>query len=201
MKFILLLASFGLMAKADILYDLQVTLSLESGTDALGLNGAALNIQVEVSPSAVYGSQQGLTAVTMDNDATVTISGASNPANDGTFDLPQLSFYPHYEGSYGAFFSAGNFPSVTLPVGGTLNFQIIDNATTTGESEGSGNTVQLADFGPATSADQVFFDNGNAIYKQVDPVISVSLTPEPGTLGLLAAGMAAFGLVALWRSR
>jgi hypothetical protein len=42
--------------RADIItYEYKTGLSLASGTDALGLNGATVDIKVDVSSSAVYG--------------------------------------------------------------------------------------------------------------------------------------------------
>jgi hypothetical protein len=198
-KFLGVLATLGVVAAmagradaATIFYDYTTTLSLASGTDALGLNGATVDVQVDVDSSAVYANRFGLPAVVMNNDATVTISGASVGANDGTFALAQLAFYPSFAGLFGD--PGGVADTVTL-VGGTLTLQINTVATGTGGAEIIGNTVQLSDFGPATSQNlQLPASNGD-FYNQNNTSVTATTAPEPATLGLVFASFCGLGLL------
>jgi hypothetical protein len=207
MKFVLMI-TLGLMGgiagRADtILYDYRTTLSLNSGTDTLGLNGAVLNLEVDVSSSAVYSTQFGFPAVVMNDDASVTISGSSDAADNGTFDLPLLTFYPFYEGYVANLFTAsGNQVVLSLPVGGTLLLDLSTEPTSTGSTEQSGDTVKLTDFGPTVSDDGKFYGSNGNTYAQIDPTVSatiVSSAPEPNGLALVLTGLC--GLAGLSRSR
>jgi hypothetical protein len=203
------LAAIGLIAMAGradagtILYNYETTVSFAAGTDALGLDGATLDIQVDVSSDAIYINRWGYAAVIMNNDATVTISGASIAANDGTFALPQLDFYPSFAGLFGD--PTGLATTVNLPVGGSLLLQINTIATETGGAEVAGNTVMLSDFGPAASHSYIL-DATHGAYDQVNATATATggtatLTPEPATLGLVFASFCALGLLRRFRTR
>jgi hypothetical protein len=204
-KFLSVLATLGVVAAmagradaATIFYDYATTLSLASGSDALGLNGATMDVQVDVDSSAVYVNRFGLPAVVMNNDATVTISGASVGANDGTFALSQLAFYPSFAG---LFADPGGVAATVTLVGGTLTLQINTQATGTGGSEIIGNTVQLSDFGPATSQNlQLGASNGD-VYNQTNTSVTATLAPEPATLGLVFASFCGLGLLRRFKIR
>jgi hypothetical protein len=207
-KFLGVLAALGLIvgmagrADADtIYYNYQTTLSLASGTDALGLDGAVIDIQVDVSSSSVYINRFGYAAVVMNDDATITISGSSNASNNGTFSLPLEAFYPTFAGLFTD--PGGVHEAVTLPVGGTLT--ILDNtiATATGAGESVGNTIQLLDFGPATSQNLQMQGSNGALYNQSSTSVTASLTPtpEPATLGLVFASFCGLGLVRRFKVR
>jgi hypothetical protein len=198
-KFLSVLATLGVVAAmagradaATIFYDYATTLSLASGSDALGLNGATLDVQVDVDSSAVYINRFGLPAVVMNNDATVTISGASIGANDGTFALSQLAFYPSFAG---LFTDPGGIAPVVTLVGGTLTLQINTQATGTGGAEAIGNTVQLSDFGPATSQNLQLTGSDGPLYNQTNTSVTATTSPEPATLGLVFASFCGLGLL------
>lgn len=199
-KFLSVLATLGVVAAmagradaATIFYDYTTNLSLASGGDALGLDGATVDVQVDVDSSAVYTNRFGYPAVVMNNDATVTISGASIGANDGTFALSQLAFYPSFAGLFTD--PAGGWALVTLPVGGTLTLQINTNATGSGGAEIIGNTVQLSDFGPATSQNIQLPGSDGSLYNQNNTSVTATLSPEPATLGLMFASFCGLGLL------
>lgn len=207
-KFWGVLAALGLLAAmaapagaGTIFYDYQTTLSLASGTDAMGLNGAVLNITADVDSSAVYITRFGYAAVIMNNDAMITISGSSDASNNGTFALAQLAFYPTFAGLFAD--PEGVAATITLPVGGTLTLQINTLATATGATEIAGDTVNLLDFGPAASVGyQLDADNGD-IYNQINASATAteSSTPEPATMGLMLASLCGLGLVKRFKVR
>jgi hypothetical protein len=204
MKFLGTFAALALIAgtadASTITYEYQTTLSLASGTDALGLNGAFLNIQVDVDSSALYVNRFGLPAVIMNNDATVTVSGSSNASNNGTFALPQLAFYASFAGLFAD--PAGAAATVTLPVGGTLTLQVNTFATATGAAEAIGNTVNILDFAPATSEDLQFGASNGDVYSQINPiVIATTLTPEPASVTLVLASLVGLGFMRRSRIR
>jgi hypothetical protein len=207
-KLLSILATLGVVAgtaaranAGTIFYDYTTTLSLASGTDALGLNGAVVDVKVDVDSSSVYITRFGYPAVIMNNDATVTITGSSNAANNATFALPQLAFYPSFAGLFTD--PAGLAAQVTLPIGGVLNLQINTNETATGSAEIAGNTVNVLDFGPATSEALQLSDNNNAVYNQVNPTVTATLSavPEPATLGLALASLVGLGLARRFKIR
>ncbi len=202
MKFLGVLLGFGLIigaGRADasiISYDYQTTLSLASGTDALGLNGAFLDIKDDVSSSDVYITRFTFPAVVMNNDATMTVSGSSNASNNGTFALPQLAFYPAFVFGAGLFTDpAGTSPTVTLPVGGALTLDLHTIQTVTGASEAVGNTVNILDFGSAGGG--VFIASNGAHYNGVNPTgtATISSVPEPITLSFVLASLVGLGLM------
>jgi hypothetical protein len=209
MKFLGTFAALALIAgtagRADastITYEYQTTLSLASGTDTLGLNGAFLNIQVDVDSSALYVNRFGLPAVIMNNDATLTISGSSIASNNGTFALPQLAFYPTFAGLFAD--PAGVAATVTLPVGGALTLQANTFATATGASEAIGNTINVLDFAPATSQGLQFYSSGNAAqYDQVNPTVidGIAAVPEPASVTLVLASLVGLGFMRRSRIR
>lgn len=185
----------GSASANSLIYNYTTTLSLQAGPDILGLDGALLSITVDVDSGAVYIDRFGYPSVIMNNDATLTISGSSIPSNNGTFAFPQLAFYPSFAGLFTD--PAGADPVVSLPVGGSLTFALNSNATLTGSSALVGNTIDILDFGPATSRDSEF-GGDSAQYGETNTNITVSMTsatPEPGSLALVLSSLAGLSLL------
>lgn len=202
------MVSLGLVGRlaaraGTIDYNYQTTLKLASGTDSLGLNGAVFDFQVDVSSSAVFTNQFMYPGLTMNNDATVTVTGASVAADNGTFNLPQLTFYPSYEGGYSDFFTtSGNQIYLDLP-GGDVLLDFTATPTAAGLGANVGDTVNLADFGTSSESYSWFASNGATKYSQTDtsasatPATPVSPVPEPSDLALVVTGLC--GLAVLRR--
>ena len=180
----------GYANAGTINYTYSTTLSFSSGADDAGLDGASAIIKVSVDASAIYGELFGYPAVPMNDDATVTISGSSQAANNGTFKLPQLTFFPSFAG----FFEIGLKPVTTLPVGGDLEMSLSTNPSSAGAGVTVGQTVSLLDFVPATSKNNQW-TTPTANYDQLGTILSAttaSAVPEPSSLALF--GMGAVGL-------
>ena len=199
--------TFGTFSAAkaqDITYNYSTELVLASGTDALGLNDATLDITAQASSTATYINRFGFPAVVMLNNATYTITGSSIAANNGTFALPQLAFYPTFAGLFTD--PGGIAVDPTLPVGGSLVMQVNTNPTALGGSEVVGDTVNVLDFAPATSEDFELTGSNGALYNQTDVVITASTsspggTPEPAGLAYAAGLFVCGGLAAIRRRR
>jgi hypothetical protein len=174
-------------AGMTISYEYETTLTLASGTDTLGLNGATLDIKVDVSSGAVYVSRFGFPAVVMNDDATVTISGSSIPSNDGMFALSPSAFAPTFAGLFDE--PSGLNLTLSLPVGGTLELDINTNPSVHGSGVKVGDTVNILDFAPATSKG-LTFTASNAEYNQVNPTVTATLSavPEPSSAVLASIG-------------
>jgi hypothetical protein len=189
----------GLSARANaglIGYDYKTTLALTSGSDTLGLNGATIEVKVDVSSTAVYATRFGFPEVPMNNDATVTVTGASVAANNGTFSLPQLSFYPTFAGLFTEPGGAGAVE--TFPVGGSLTLQINTVPTAHGSLAHVGDTVNILDFAPATSQN-LTLTGTNGSYSQNNTMVTAALINSPEPLTLAHAGTAsAVGLAFGW---
>ena len=168
-----------------ISYEYKTTLSLASGSDALGLDGAVVDIKVDVSSTAVYGTMFEDPEVAMNDDATITISGSSQASNNVTLALPQLAFYATFAGLFAV--SDGYAQHPTLPVGGSISTQINTIPTTHGSAVAVGDTVNISDFGPTTSVGYQFTGSDGAFYDEVNPtvIVTMSSVPEPRRWSLL----------------
>jgi hypothetical protein len=182
-------------------YTYTTTLTLVSGTDSAGLGGAKIVVDAKVDTNAVYIDRFGYPAVVANSGATSTISGSSIAANDGTFALPQLAFYATFAGLF--LDPDGIPPTLTLPVGGTLDPNLSTISTAHGGAVVIGDTVNILDFAPARSQG-LFWEGSNGVYAQVNPTVSAALVnaavPEPSSLALCGiAGLSGLGYA--WRRR
>jgi PEP-CTERM motif len=185
-------------------YTYTTTLTLDSGTDSAGLGGAKIVIDAKFDTNAVYIARFGDPAVLANSGATSTISGSSIAANNGTFALPQLAFYATFAGLF--LDPDGNPPTLTLPVGGTLDTNLTTISTVHGGSVVVGDTVNILDFAPARFPTPVPFWQGSneVFYAQVNPTVSAVLVnagvPEPSSFALTGiAGLIGLGIA--WRRR
>lgn len=166
----------GLAGKASagtILYTYTTTLSLASGTNSSGLNGAKAEIDVSVDTNTVYVSRFGFPAAIANSGATITISGDSIAINNGTFALPQLAFYATFAGMFTE--PGGVDPSLTLPSGNLLFASTFTNPTAHGSVASVGDTVNLLDFVPATTNSTNWTVDGTSTYSQSNTTITAAL--------------------------
>jgi hypothetical protein len=167
-------------------YTYTTTLTLASGTDSAGLGGAKIVIDAKFDTNAVYIDSLGYPAVLANSGATSTISGSSIAANNGTFALPQLAFFATFAGLF--LYPDGIPPTLTLPVGGTLDPNLNTISTPHGGAVVVGDTVNILDFAPARSAGQFWDGSDGVVYAQVNPTVSASLVnavvPEPSSFAL-----------------
>jgi hypothetical protein len=185
----------------DYTYTTTLTLVPGTGTDSAGLVGAKIVIDAKFDTNAVYIDRFGNPAVVANSGATTTISGSSIAANNGTFALPQLAFYATFAGLFGD--PDGFPPTLTLPVGGTLDPNLSTISTAHGGSVVLGDKVNILDFAPARSAG-LFWEGSNGVYAQVNPTVSAALVdaavPEPSSFALTSiAGLSGLGYA--WRRR
>jgi hypothetical protein len=185
-------------------YTYTTTLALALGTDSAGLVGAKIVIDARFDTNAVYIDSFGDPAVLANGGATSTISGSSIAANNGTFALPQLAFYATFAGLF--LDPDGIPPTLTLPVGGTLDPNLTTISTVHGGSVVVGDTVNILDFAPARFPTPAPFWQGSdgVFYAQVNPTVSAVLVnagvPEPSSFALTGiAGLIGLGIA--WRRR
>jgi hypothetical protein len=166
-------------------YTYTTTLALALGTDSAGLAGAKIVIDAKFDTNAVYIDSFGNPAVLANSGATSTISGSSIAANNGTFALPQLAFYATFAGLF--LYPDGIPPTLTLPVGGTLDPNLSTISTAHGGAVVVGDTVNILDFAPARSSG-LPWQGSNGAYAQVNPTVSAVLVnaavPEPSSFAL-----------------
>jgi len=192
----------GSVSADTITYDFLAVLSQAqfSGPDTAGLIGATVDVKASVDANAQYIDSFGFPAVVMNNDATITISGASVAVNNGTFQLPLEAFYPSFAGLFTH--PAGFFQQFNLPGGGLLTLQLNTFPTASGSGAAIGDTVNVLDFAPASSTLPVWDVDGNALYNLNDvSVTATTSVPEPSTLALAGLGVVGLAVNAYRRRR
>ncbi|BDC48866.1 hypothetical protein F183_A11820 [Bryobacterales bacterium F-183] len=199
----LLLAAASTVMADNISYTYETTLKKYPGSvDGEGLDGARITVNATVNDSAVYQDFFGMPGVRMNNGATLTVSGASVAANNGTFVMPKLIFLPGFSGLFTLF---GATPLVMLGSGGMFDMRTNSFPTAEGALAVVGDTVSLDHFAPAVSRDIVMFSSDTTFYASDTSISAVlvagpdpAAVPEPAVYGLLAV---AAGLPMLARRR
>jgi hypothetical protein len=192
--------------------------SLLTGVDHDGLAGATIVLSTTIL-DGTYEARFGILPFAPGTDSTATVSGASAPGVDGTYDLGALfagqmepyGFFPWFPEIVDSSFF---FPAFELANGHIVTVAHGTLATATGGAAMEGSPIQFSDFpvGPAAFPSFTVAVHPNA----VDPVIAQFsdttptytptevggvVIPEPSTLAIWA-GLDGIGLaVGPWRRR
>jgi hypothetical protein len=203
----LLFGDAGSARAGIIIYDLSGTLSLASGPDQLGLNGASISLTETVDPSATpttFGFIPALhiyTARYQTITTSLTISGASVSTTNGTYTTPLLlTVLSRPTGDQIVFgleeaivglhnLTAGG---VNLPAG---TVQISGHAIPPTYSAGSVVSFMQLHEVPPGNQDQSLYNltNGHST--------GTFVAPEPSALALAATGLPGLATVILYRRR
>ncbi|MCX6623085.1 MAG: PEP-CTERM sorting domain-containing protein [Acidobacteria bacterium] len=182
------LAAIPGIANANIIHYSLTSVLSKVGVDSAGLNGATVSILATFDVPATYASRFGLPGIPAASQSAV-VSGSSQAANNSTFTLPGLDFYPTFAGLY--VHSNGASPNILLNVGGLLQLDLATNASATGSGAVIGGNVQLSDFVPATSKQNSWSGSSGTytISSSKIEAYETSAVPEPASAGLLGAGL------------
>ena len=169
-------------------YTLSGRISVVSGSDTDGLNGATFTYTAQFDDDSVYVERFGYSAaLAIAGSATVTISGSSVSSNNTTLVLPvAMAFYPTFAGSFmdpvglRLEFVAGN-GSVLSWVGNTTPAPGSNSAEV-------GTDVKQNDFVPAT---YFGIDGRRALTNVATETrytfedVAITAIPSPGALAML----------------
>lgn len=187
----LLTALMSTSAHAGLIsYVWSGTFSSASGGDTSGLDGASFLFDSTFDDINTYVLRFGIPAIIAES-ASLTISGATNAANNGLFSFnTDLAFYPTFAGIFSE--PGGVFLEAVL---GTGVLTLDGNST---PSAGSANVivgggVELDDFVAATY-DGLLWSIGGEDYDVTNVRISANALPEsavpaPASLALLGLGL------------
>jgi hypothetical protein len=183
-----------------IIADFSTTLSLISGTDSVGLNGATVTLHAEFDDASTFTDFFGFPTV-LALTHTITISGASVAGSNGTFSDPEgLRYFPTFVNGF--FDGAGSF------LGGGPLMEIIMEMSDGSVIPSNGDTISVDNFNtanldpfdvPTRATDFSSYDWSTAATLTITTRPDVVAVPEPGTLGLIGLGM--IGLAAVRRKK
>lgn len=184
----------GVAQASVIVYSMTGNIRLVSGSDVGGLNGAQFELNTYYNDAGGYINRFGF--ATVDGNGTVTISGASNGANNTTVSFNEnTGWYPTFAGN----FSSPDGLQLTFNTGDAQAFTFFGNASPT---PGAGNAfvggpIELDDFAPGGFYGGVdgftAFSSGNGAYTLINVEITADYVPAPGTLAFLGVGALAAG--------
>lgn len=192
---------------ADLVLRVSFQLTSVSGVDTLGLNNANVTFDARFFNGTVYTEVFGIPAAETTSHS-LTITGASNPASNGTFSDPDGFLYAPSAGFEGLFIdNAANYLFYRTPtIDSGLSFKFGLALTSPPIPPSVGSYVNPTDFAttahpsPTSSLEAVTGDfvAPSAVYNILGPITtsyvgSTNPVPEPGGL-LVATALVVFGL-------
>lgn len=184
----------GVAQATVIVYTMTGDIQLTAGGDSGGLNGAQFELNTYYDDAGTYINRFGF--ATVDGTGTVTISGASNGANNTTVSFNEnTGWYPTFAGN----FSSPDGLQLTFNTGDAQLFTFNGNTTPTPGSGDAfvGGSIELDDFAPGGSyigvGGTTAIFSADSTYTLNNVSITADYIPAPGTLAFLGLGAFAAG--------